>query len=136
MIAHSDNTATDIALAKVGADQVRALIAQADLRSGRIPDSTRIFASYPVGAPPGVDLGWPGILEVFRNSPGPLRPPLNDVRTLASTARDLVSWCEQALQGAFFSKRATLTEFKRIQATAVQIPLAVPPVTPAYVKGG
>ncbi len=136
MIAHSDNMATDIAMTKVGADRVRALIAQAGLRSTRIPDSTRIFASYLVGAPAGVDLGWPGILEAFQNSPGPLRPPLNDVQTLASTARDLVSWYEQALQGAFFTKPATLTDFKRIQATAVQIVDTVPPNTPAYAKGG
>ncbi len=51
-------------------------------------------------------------------------------------ARDLVSWYEQALQGAFFTKLKTLTEFKRIQAMAVQIVDAVPADTPAYAKGG
>ena len=40
MITHSDNIATDIATGKVGADRVRALIAQAGLRSIRIPDTT------------------------------------------------------------------------------------------------
>ncbi len=136
MITHSDNTATDIATTKVGADQVRALIAQAGLQSTRIPDSTRRFASYVVGAPAGVDLGWPGIVEAFMNPPGPLRPLLNDVITLASSARDFVSWYEQALQGAFFSKPRTLAEFKRIQGMSIQIVETVPPDTPAYAKGG
>jgi beta-lactamase class A len=136
MIAHSDNTATDRATAEVGADRVRALIAEAGLRSIRIPDSTRIFLSYLVGAPAGVDLGWPGIVDALQNPPGPLRPPLNDVITLAGTARDFVSWYEQALQGAFFAKPETLTEFKRIQAMSEQIAKTVPPDTPAYAKGG
>lgn len=136
MIAHSDNTATDAAMRQVGAAQVRALIAEAGLRSIHIPDSTRIFASYVFGAPVGVDLGWPGILEAARNPPGPLRPLLNTVQTLAGSARDFVSWYEQALQGALFSQPGTLTEFKRIQAMAEQIVKMVPPDTPAYAKGG
>jgi beta-lactamase class A len=136
MITHSDNTATDAAMRQVGADQVRALIAEAGLSSILIPDSTRIFASYIVGAPPGVDLGWPGIIQAFANPPGPLRPLLNRVQSLAGSARDFVSWYEQALSGAFFSKPQTLTEFKRIQAMAEQIVKMVPPDTPAYAKGG
>jgi beta-lactamase class A len=136
MIAYSDNTATDLATGKVGADRVRALVVQAGLRSIRIPDSTRRFASYALGAPAGVDLGWPGIKEAYENPPGPIRSPLNDAITLAGSARDFVSWYEQALAGAFFARPETLAEFKRIQATSVQIPLAVPPDTPAYAKGG
>jgi beta-lactamase class A len=132
MIAHSDNTATDIATEKVGADRVRALVAEAGLSSIRIPESTRRFRSYILGAPAGVDLGWPGVLR----PPGPLRSPLNDVITLAGSARDFVSWYEQALRGSFFAKRETLIEFKRIQAMSVQIAQAVPPDTPAYAKGG
>ena len=136
MITYSDNTATDLATRTVGADRVRALIAQLGLASIRVPDSTRRFFSYLVGAPPGVDLGWPGVLQAAQNPPGPFRPPLNDVITLAGSARDFVSWYEQALQGAVFAKPETLREFKRIQAESVQIPLAVPPDTPAYAKGG
>ena len=136
MITHSDNTATDLATGKAGADRVRALIAQAGLSSIRIPDSTRRFASYLLGAPPGVDLGWPGVLHAAENPPGPFRPPLNDVITLAGSARDFVAWYEQALAGAFFARPETLTEFKRIQAMSVQIPLAVPADTVAYAKGG
>ena len=136
MIAHSDNIATDRATLKVGADRVRALIAQAGLRSIRIPDTTRLFGSYLFGAPAGVDLGWPGILQAAENPPGEPRPPLNDVVTLAGSARDFVSWYEQTLAGAFFTRPETLIEFKRIQAMSEQIVKAVPQDTPAYAKGG
>lgn len=136
MITHSDNTATDAAMRQAGADRVRALIAEAGLSSIVIPDSTRIFGSYVVGAPLGVDLGWPGIVEALRHPPGPLRPLLNRVQSLAGSARDFVSWYEQALSGAFFSKPQTLIEFKRIQAMAEQIVKVVPSDTPAYAKGG
>jgi hypothetical protein len=47
-----------------------------------------------------------------------------------------VSWYEQALQGAFFPRPETLTEFKRIQAMSEQIAKAVPPDAPACAKGG
>jgi beta-lactamase class A len=63
MIAYSDNTATDLATGKVGVDRVRALLAQLGLSSIRIPDSTRRSFSYLLGAPAGVDLGWPGVEE-------------------------------------------------------------------------
>ena len=125
-----------LATGKVGADRVRALIAETGLRSIRIPDSTRRFFSYLLGAPAGVDLGWPGVVEAASNPPGPLRPALNEVITLAGSARDFVSWYEQALQGRFFTHPETLVEFKRIQAMSVQIPETVPPDTPAYAKGG
>src|SRR5438270_3203546 len=71
MIAHSDNTATDIATEKVGADRVRALVAEAGLSAIRIPASTRLFRSYILGAAAEVDLGWPGVWH----PPGPLRSP-------------------------------------------------------------
>lgn len=135
MIAHSDNTATDAAMRLVGADRVRRLIALAGLSSIRIPDSTRIFASYIVGAPAGVDYGWPGILEHLKH-PRVIRPLLNRVMTLAGTTRDFVSWYEQALAGRFFLKPRSLTEFKRIQAMSVQIVRAIPANTIAYAKGG
>jgi beta-lactamase class A len=136
MLAYSDNIATDIATAKVGADRVRALIAQLGLSSIRIPDSTRRFLSYVFGAPAGVDLGWPGVLNAAQNSTGIVQPPLNDVITLAGSARDFVSWYEQALQGTVFSKPETLRAFKRFQSESIQIPLTIPPDTPAYAKGG
>jgi beta-lactamase class A len=136
MIAHSDNTATDAAMRRVGADRIRALVAEAGLGSIRFGDTTRLFSSHVLGTPAGVDLGWPGIVREIERPTLPRRPLLNDVATLAGSARDFVSWYEQALGGAFFSKPETLTEFKRIQAMSVQIPETVPPDTPAYAKGG
>jgi beta-lactamase class A len=136
MITHSDNTATDLAMLMVGAQRVRALIAAAGLQTIRIADSTRILASYLLGAPAGADFGWPGILHAIAHPPGPLRPPLNNVITLAGTARDFVSWYEQSLRGDFFSRVGTLVEFKRIQAMSEQIVEAIPADTPAYAKGG
>jgi beta-lactamase class A len=136
MITHSDNTATDIATAQVGADRVRALVAEAGLTRVRIPDSTRIFASYLFGAPIGVDIGWAGLQHLDQYPPEGFRAPLNEVQTMAGSARDLASWYEQALRGAFFRRPETLRQFKRIQAMAVQIARVAPSDTPVYAKGG
>jgi beta-lactamase class A len=137
MIAHSDNTATDVALAAVGPAQVRALIAAAGLKDTQIPDSTRRLISYLAGAPEGVDIGWDGVVRMEKGDmPGTPRRPMNDKQTMISTAEELVRWYQQALRGAFFSKPATLTEFKRIQAMADAIAMTVPPDTVAYGKGG
>ena len=64
------------------------------------------------------------------------QPPLNAVITLAGSARDFVSWYEQALQGTVFSKPETLRKFKRFQSESIQILPTIPPDTPAYAKGG
>jgi beta-lactamase class A len=134
MITHSDNTATDIALLRVGPDRVRSFIAAAGLRATLIPDSTRRFFSYNAGAPLGVDIGWAGVQQVLASgqSLGPPHPPLNDQETLASSADDMVSYYKRALTGQFFTKPATLTEFKRIHLTNV----AFPDDTVGYAKGG
>jgi beta-lactamase class A len=133
-ITHSDDTATDIALLRVGPDRVRSFIAAARLRATRIPDSTRRFFSYNVGAPLGVDIGWSGVQQVLASghSLGPPRPPLNDQETLASSADDLVSYYRRALAGRFFTRRATLAEFKRIHLTNSFFP----DDTVGYAKGG
>ena len=137
MISHSDNTATDAALAATGVDKVRALIAEAGLRATQIPNSTRRLFSYLAGAPEGVDVGWAGMQRLAAGSPGAAtRPALNDHQTMASTAEDMVRWYQQALRGAFFRKPGTLVEFKRIQAMADAIVHVVPPDTIAYAKGG
>jgi len=137
MISHSDNTATDAALAAVGAAQVRALIAEAGLQATQIPDSTRRLFSYLAGAPEGVDLGWEGAQRMGAGVPaGTARAPLNGSQTMASTAEDLVRWYQQALRGAFFTKAETLVEFKRIQSMADAISQVVPSDTAAYAKGG
>ncbi|TDH62993.1 serine hydrolase [Dankookia rubra] len=136
MITHSDNTATDIATRQVGADRVRALIAEAGLRRVQIPDSTRIFASYLLGAPIGVDVGWAGLQHADQFPPEGYRAPLNGVQSLAGSAGDLASWYDQALRGAIFRRPGTLREFKRIQAMAVQIARVAPPDIPVHAKGG
>jgi beta-lactamase class A len=137
MIAHSDNTATDVTMGAVGADSVRALIAEAGLKQTQIPASTRRLFSYLAGAAEGVDAGWAGMQRLAESaSAANIRPALNDRQTMASSAEDMVSWYRQALAGAFFEKPGTLVEFKRIQAMADSLVLVVPPDTPAYGKGG
>ena len=137
MIAHSDNTATDVAMGAVGADRVRGLIAQAGLKQTQIPDSTRRLFSYLAGAPEGTDVGWSGMQRLAEASPaGSARLALNDRQTMASTAEDMVNWYRQALTGTFFQKPGTLVEFKRIQAMADALVHVVPPDTVAYGKGG
>ena len=141
MIAHSDNTATDVALAAAGVDKVRALIAEAGLGATQIPNSTRRLFSWLAGAPEGVDLGWEGVQRAVAAPPagaggGATRPALNDHQTMASTAQDMVRWYRQALRGTYFKKPETLLEFKRIQAMADAIVHVVPPDTIAYAKGG
>ena len=85
MIAHSDNTATDIALKRVGPDRVRAFIASAGFKSVKIPGSTRLLFSYLAGAPFGVDVGWKGMLEIENDKVfGRLRSPLNDRETMSA----------------------------------------------------
>ncbi len=137
MIAHSDNTATDMALARVGVAKVRDFIAIAGLRGVLIPDSTRRLFSWLAGAAPGVDIGWAGCQAVMDGKLfGPTRSPVNNQQSMIASASTFVSYYQHALQGAFFTRPETLTEFKRIQAMADAIPLIVPPDRAAYAKGG
>jgi beta-lactamase class A len=137
MIAHSDNTATDITLAAVGPAQVRALIAQAGLSQTQIPDSTRRMISYFAGAPEGVDLGWEGAMRAAKDGPAATpRSPMNDKQAMISTAAEMVRWYQQALRGTFFTTPETLVEFKRIQSMADAIARVVPSDTVAFAKGG
>ena len=137
MIAHSDNTATDVAMLRVGVDRVRAFVRAAGLTQARIPDSTRRFFSYVSGYPPGTDMGWAGLQAMQAGKPGgPFRPAINDQQTMVCPASEFVAYYKRALAGEFFQKKETLVEFKRIQAMADAIPLLVPPDTPAYAKGG
>jgi beta-lactamase class A len=137
MIAHSDNTGTDVALKRVGPDRVRAFISSAGFKSAKIPGSTRLLFSYLAGAPFGVDVGWEGMLDIEAGKLfGQPRSPMNDRETMKCSASDFVTYYERALKGRYFGKAETLTEFKRIQAMAVAILLIVPPDTAAYAKGG
>jgi beta-lactamase class A len=137
MIAHSDNTATDVAMTRVGVDKIRAFLAKANLTGTRIPDSTRRFFSYLAGYPLGVDMGWAGIADMMagKNGRAP-RDPVNDEQTMVSPAAELVAYYKRALAGEFFHTRETLIEFKRILTMAEAIAGSVPADTPAYLKGG
>jgi beta-lactamase class A len=137
MIAHSDNTATDIALKKIGVEAVRAMVARLPLTGVRIPTSTRRFISYLAGAAPGQDLGWPGVLAVASDRlPGPPRAILNDGETMSAPASVLVAWYRYVLSGRLFSSETALSEFRRISAMADGLSFAVPPGIAAYGKGG
>jgi beta-lactamase class A len=137
MIAHSDNTATDVALAACGVEKVRALVAQAGLANTKVCTSTRRLFSYLAGAPLGVDIGWKGMQGIMKDvNPGPPRSPMNGEETMASTARDLVAWYQSSLTGAYFAKPETLIEFKRILSMGDAISQVAPPDIAAYAKGG
>jgi beta-lactamase class A len=135
MITRSDNTATDMILKLVGANNVRRFVASADLRHTLIPDSTRAFAGYLFGAENYLTITWEELLDLVQGQP--VRPLLNDVQTLASSADDLASYYARALQGDFFQHRGTLQEFRRILTLCdfiylVPLPLGVS----AYAKSG
>lgn len=139
MITHSDNTATDVALAVAGPDRVRALIAEAGLHQTRIPDSTRKLFSYLAGAEPGVDLGWEGMVRLGNNENLGLTSRadvINDKQAMLSTASEMVSWYRQSMSGKFFRQPATLAEYKRIHAMADAVWMAVPARVQGFGKGG
>lgn len=134
MILHSDNTGTDMALKQAGPGNVRRFIRQAGLTETRIPDSTRIFFGYILGAKDYEHFTWDDLV----NDDGRYeRPPLNDVQTLASSADDMVSYYSRALHGRFFKHEETLAEYRRILSLAdaiwlVPLPLGVS----AFLKAG
>jgi len=136
MILRSDNTATDMIFNLAGASNIRKLIASAGLRSTRVPDNTRIFSAYLFGAKDYKTITWEELLKLASN-PQLAHPFLNDVQTLASSARDFVTYYSQALQGGFFQHGETLQEFRRILTLCdfiylIPVPLGVS----AYAKSG
>ncbi|MBR0648929.1 hypothetical protein GXW78_04595 [Roseomonas terrae] len=138
MISHSDNTATDMALRRIGAPRVRRLIAEMGLAgSTRLPDSTRIMFSTLAGAPPGTDLGWARVQALAEGqATGPMLPVINPHETMVSTAQDLCTWYGRALGGEVFAQPSSLAEFKRISSWADAMPRVAPADIMAYGKGG
>jgi len=134
MIMHSDNTGTDMSLKLVHPHHVRNFIASAGLKSTLIPDSTRVFFGYLLGAKDYKTFTWDE-LQAASDLPF-VNPPLNPVETLASSADDLVSFYVRALQGEFFQNEETLAEFRRILSIADAISRVVPIGVSAFVKGG
>lgn len=137
MITHSDNTATDVALQRVGVDRVRTFVANAGLETVRIPTSTRMLFSYLAGAPYGEDVGWEGAQQIENGHLfGKARSPMNERETMQASAADFVSYYERAMAGEFIRSPAILTEFRRISSMASTLWQVVPENTPAYGKGG
>ncbi|HEX4022027.1 MAG TPA: serine hydrolase [Acidobacteriaceae bacterium] len=135
MIMHSDNTGTDMSLKHAGPDKVRAFIASAGLHSTRIPDSTRVFFGYLLGAKDYKTFTWEEI-GAAANLPI-VNSPMNQVQTLASSADDFVSYYQRALHGSFFQHKQTLNEFRRILTLGDAIWLLPLPLgVTAFVKGG
>ena len=99
-----------------------------------MPDSTRIFFGYILGAKDYKHFTWKDLISsngVF------VKPPLNNVQTLASSADDLVRYYSRALRGGFFKHSETLNEFHEILAMGDAIwLLPVPLGVSAFVKGG
>ena len=135
MISRSDNTATDMLLARVGPDRVRQFLASIG-SSARIPDSTRRFFGYILGAPNWQSLAWNELLALFQSDAYPLRPVLNDVQTMAASARDFTTFYARALQNEFFVAPSTQTAFRAVLAQAEAIPRSMPLGLNAFLKGG
>lgn len=135
-IAYSDNTATDAAIAQVGANRIRTFLAEAGMTATRIPDSIRILESYLAGAQLGVDVGWEGIKRILQGvAPGMPRQAINDEVSIISTTRELASYYKRVLKGDFFTKPDSLMRFKSIHARG-NITLDGLPETPSYAKLG
>jgi beta-lactamase class A len=135
MIVHSDNTGTDMCIKYVGPDKVRAFIASAGLKSTMIPESTRVFFGYLLGAKnyqifSWSDIGAAATLPIVNS-------PMNKVQTLASSADDFVSYYSRALHGDFFQHKETLNEFRRILSLGDAIWLLPMPLgVSSFCKGG
>ncbi len=135
MIMHSDNTGTDMCLKHTGPNKVREFIASIGLKNTMIPDSTRVFFGYLLGAKDYKTYTWEEI-GAAANLPI-VNPPLNKVETLASSADDFVSYYSRALHGDFFQHKETLNEFRRILSLGDAIWLLPLPLgVSAFVKGG
>jgi beta-lactamase class A len=135
MINHSDNTGTDMSIKAAGISKIRAFVASAGLKKTLVPDSTRSFFGYLLGAKDYKTFTW-NELTAAANDPI-TNSPLNPVATLASSGDDLVSYYSRALVGDFFKHPETLAEFHRILSFGDAIYLVPLPLgVSAYVKGG
>jgi beta-lactamase class A len=135
MIMHSDNTGTDMSIKEAGPEKVREFIGSIGLKHTVVPESTRVFFGYLLGAKDYKTFSWEEI-GAAANSPI-VNSPMNTVETLASSADDFVSYYSRALQGEFFKNKETLNEFRRILSLGDAIwLLPVPLGASAFVKGG
>jgi beta-lactamase class A len=135
MINHSDNTGTDMSIKAAGIGKIRNFVASAGLSKTLLPESTRSFFGYLLGAKDYKTFTWD---ELTAAADAPFaNPPLNPVQTLASSGDDLVSYYSRALVGKFFQHPQTLNEFHRILSFGDAIYLVPLPLgVSAFVKGG
>ena len=134
MICHSDNTATDMIFKHAGPNNIRKFIASVGLHNTQVPDSTRSFFGYLLGAKDYKHYTWK---QLIHSSGTFVKSPLNNVTTLASSPDDLVSYYSRALRGRFFKHDATLQVFREILAIGDVIwLLPVPLGVTAFAKGG
>lgn len=132
---HSDNTGTDMCLKQVGPEKVREFVASAELKSCMIPESTRSFFGYLLGAKDYKNFSWEELGAAANQSMVNL--PMNSVESLACSADDFVSYYSRALQGSFFKNKETLNEFRRILSLGDAIWLLPMPLgVSAFCKGG
>jgi beta-lactamase class A len=135
MIMHSDNTGTDMSIKQTGAEKVREFVASAGLKNTMIPESTRSFFGYLLGAKDYKSFSWE---QIGAAADAPIvNSPMNKEQTLASSADDFVSYYSRGLHGDFFKNKETLNEFRRILAFGDAIWLMPLPLgVSAFVKGG
>ena len=134
MIAHSDNTGTDIVLKHVGPENVTAFIKEIGLTETAIPLSTHQFFGYILGADDWESITWDEL-----QNPDPTltpRPILNDTITMASSPREMVSFYSRALQGEFFQYAVTLDAFRQILAIGDAVLRSMPLGANGFGKGG
>lgn len=136
MILESDDTATDMLLARVGPERVRGLIADLGLRQTRIPDSTRQYVGYVFGDPDWRTLTWERLLPLAQNTPYPPRLALNDEITMASTADELVAFYSRLLLGELFRYPETLVVFRTMLSLKDEIAQILPLGVNTFLKGG
>lgn len=136
MISRSDNTATDMLLKRVGPQRVREFISSIGMQSVRIPDSTRQFIGYIAGAANWQTITFREAMQAVADDDAQTRPILNDVQTMAASARDFVSFYSRALQNEFFNQPATQTPFRMALSHSEAIPRAFPLGVNGFIKGG
>ena len=134
MVLHSDNTGTDMVMKETDPDNVRAFLASAALNHSAIPDSTRIFIGYLLGAQNYKSFTWADV-QAAANLPF-VNSPLNGVETLASSADDLVSFYHRSIQGKFFQHPETLQQYRNILTLGDVITFVLPLGVSAFAKGG
>jgi beta-lactamase class A len=136
MISRSDNTATDMAMNRLGVDRIREFISSIGLTGARIPDNTRKFFGYIFGDPQWETITFEQLVEFEANDPFVPNPILNDVQTMAVSPRDFVSFYSRALQGQFFTQPGTTSTFRAVLSQSEAIPRVIPLGMNAFMKGG